>query len=316
MGRLSLGMVVCLAGALLAEGAVGAERAETRWRVYKTWPFDAAEAKRRQEETARALGVKVEQDFALVRGAPIRMVLIPAGQFLMGSAVSGEEVMRLEGYKPGRTKPYPEEHPQHRVTITKPFWMGKYEVTQAQWLAVTGKRPSRTPGEKHPVEMVNCRHVQGFLEKANAGGGAGGFRLPTEAQWEYACRAGTATAFHCGPTLSTDQANYLAMFTYAGSARGKVRKHPVPVGSFPANAWGLHDVHGNVSEWCADWYDVSYYGASPPADPTGPAKGYVRVQRGGSWFAAPVECRSAHRGREGPLHGSGAWGFRVCRPHP
>jgi formylglycine-generating enzyme required for sulfatase activity len=187
----------------------------------------APEAKRRQQETARALGVEVERDVELARGVTLRLVLIPAGTFLMGS--------------PG-TEGWADERPQHKVTISRPFWLGKYEVTQAQWEAVMGGNPSHFKGATNPVEQVSWNDVQGFLQKLNArlplprgegwGEGAWRFALPTEAQWAYACRAGTATAWCFGD----GRAELRRYGWHSKNSDGKTH----PVGQLQPNAWGLH----------------------------------------------------------------------------
>ena len=283
-----------------------------RFTVYRKWPFDAAEAKRRQAETAKALGVKIEQDFKLAPGVKITMVLIPAGEFLMGSSQSPQEVARLAGVDPGKyAKFLKHEHPQHRVTIREPFWMGKHEVTQAQWQALTGSNPSRSKGAKNPVDSVSWYNVQEFLKKANARQRTARFALPTEAQWEYACRVGTQTPFHFGETISTEQANYDGNYTYGAGRQGVKREKTMPVGSFPANAWGLHDMHGNVYEWCSSPYSEKYDGSEQKRAEGG---GCLRVVRGGSWRFSPLNCRSAARVRSpsGSVSRS-YYGFRVVR---
>ena len=178
------------------------------------------------------------------------------------------------------------------MAIGKPFWMGKYEVTQAQWQAVMDRNPSYFKGEKNPVGNVSWHEIQELLKKVNARVKGGGFALPTEAQWEYACRAGTATPFHFGETISTDQANYNGYYPYGRGRKGVDRMKHMPVGSFPANAWGLHDMHGNGWEWCASPYAERYDGSeSKAAD----APGRLRPLRGGSWVNSAGHCRSAVR---------------------
>jgi len=265
-------------------------------KVYREWPFTAAEAKRRQRETAEALGVKLEEDVDLGNGVKLTLVLIPAGQFTIGSPK--DEAQRDN------------DEDQKQVTISKPFWLGKHEVTQEQWEAVMGANPSHFKGAKNPVESVSWNDIQGFLQKLNAGRGAAGFSLPTEAQWEYACRAGTTTPFHFGETISTDQANYDGNFTYGNGQKGEYREKTIAVGTFAANAWGLYDVHGNVYEWCSSPYATEYDGSEQKgAD----AQGEHRVLRGGSWLSYPWACRSAPRLRLTPDARSSLIGFRVVR---
>ena len=268
------------------------------------WPkgADPSEAKRRQEETAKALGVKTEQEIDLGGGVKLTLILIPAGEFLMGSGERPEDIARSYSRFKAKATWFESEQPQHRVRITQPFWMGKYEVTQAQWVALMGANPSAYKGARRPVEDVSWNDIQDFLKKLNSRAGAARFALPTEAQWEYACRAGTATAFCFGNDFAALQryGNYAEKsakpdFPWKDMAGDDGFAETAPVGSFLPNAWGLHDMHGNVWEWCADWFGKKYYGAAPSADPTGPAEGKFRVLRGGSWDDNPMDCRSAYR---------------------
>jgi len=278
--------------------------------VYAGWPFGAAEARRRQEETARRLGLPVEKAVDLGDGVKLELVLIPAGEFLMGGEEPAEQVARkcLDiGVDPTW---FENEHPQHLVRITRPFWMGKYELTQGAWERVMGYNLSNWRESRIPVDLVDWNDCQKFLEKLNARV-KGAFRLPTEAEWEYACRAGTATAFHFGETPSADQANYDSRHVYGPGRQGGYRGRKIEVGSFPANAWGLFDMHGNGFEWCADWYAAGYYASSPKADPAGPDTGGARVLRGGSWGTNPGYCRSAVRYLRNPSERGDCIGFRV-----
>ena len=244
------------------------------WTLIPKWPFDAAEARHRQSEASERLGLPVEKTVDLGDGVVLELVLIPAGPFDMGSPDNEAGPWR------GR------EGPVHRVRITKPFYMGKYEVTQEVWEKVMGSNPSEFKGAKNPVENVSWEDCQDFLKKLNALAKAQGtFRLPTEAQWEYACRAGTKTRF-CSGDADAGLADYAWYDANSGNTTH-------PVGTKKPNAWGLYDMHGNVQEWCADWYGKDYYGKSPRDDPTGPAVGNVRVLRGGVWNDSPGYCRSA-----------------------
>jgi formylglycine-generating enzyme required for sulfatase activity len=226
----------------------------------------------------------------------MKFVWIPPGNFVMGSP-----------------KEEKERHPseiQHKVTLTRGFYMGVYTVTQEEWQAVMGNNPSNIKGEKNlPVESVSWDNCQEFIKKLRTNDRKP-YRLPTEAEWEYACRAGTTTPFHFGETISTDQANYKGDATYGDGKKGIDRKKPTPVGSFPANAWGLHDMHGNVWQWCQDWHGV--YTQEDVVDPQGPKQGQIRVLRGGSWIYAPTHCRSAYRGWFEPGNRNGYCGLRVC----
>ena len=254
---------------------------------YTKWPFDEAEAKRRQKATADALGVKVEQDIDLGGGVKMTFVLIPAGEFLMGSppTTSPEKLEKL--YGKDRSFFYEDEFPQHRVKISRPFWMAKYEVTQEQWFAVFQTNPSYFKVKaKNPVEQVDWNQARGFAEAFSEKLGKT-FRLPAEAEWEYACRAGTATEFYFG-----NDATKLADFGWFGV------KSTMPVGMKKANAWGLCDMAGNVWEWCEDWFGK--YESGGQTDPKGASACERRVVRGGSWYDNPWSLRSAWRYPEAP----------------
>ena len=229
----------------------------------------------------------------------MKLVLIPAGKFLMGSpdteqreAAKGEAAAGVK--EEDARKWFANESPQHEVTISKPFYMGVYDVTQEQFEQVMGKNPSPFKGANNPVDWVSSDDAVEFCKKLSAKTGKT-VQLPTEAQWEYACRAETKTPFNTGETISTDQANYNGNYVYGNGAKGEYREKTTPVGTFKPNTFGLYDMHGNVWQWCADWYDEKYYGNSPKADPTGPANGNFRVLRGGSWDCNPQVCRSAYR---------------------
>ena len=188
--------------------------------------------------------------------------------------------------------------------------MGVHPVTQEQWRAVMGANPSHFTGGKNlPVEQVSWHDCQEFCKKLSALEKKS-YRLPTEAEWEYACRAGTTSAFHFGTTLDVEQANYNGNFTFANGKKGVYREKTMPVGSFPANAWGLHDMHGNVWQWCADWHGG--YSQKEVTDPQGPNNGKNRVLRGGSWGSHPIFCRSANRNFGDPENRNEYCGFRVC----
>lgn len=221
------------------------------------------------------------------------MVSIPSGSFQMG----GNE--------------YSSEKPVHRVTLSA-FKMSKYEVTQQQWRAVMGKNPSYFKNcDNCPVEQVSWNDVQEFIKKLNQQTGKN-YRLPTEAEWEYACRAGTTTPFNTGNNLTTNQANYNGNYPYLSNAKGAYRKKTIAVGSFAPNDWGLYDMHGNVWEWCQDWYGK--YSNNTQTNPTGASSGTYRVLRGGSWTFNAVYCRSAYRTYTSPTSGSDGIGFRLVLP--
>jgi len=216
------------------------------------------------------------------------------------------------------------EGPQHLESFRRGFWMGKYPVTQAEWEQVMGSNPSSFTGnERLPVESVSWKDCLEFIARINLMGN-GKFCLPSEAAWEYACRAGTVTPFHFGETISTDQANYDGRYVYGPGKKGVYRKKTMPVGSFAANAWGLHDMHGNVWEWCEDWYHDSYSDSRMDggalASPQmldgwyGPKQKYSdRVLRGGSWSNRPGYARAASRRIEISYIRAEDYGFRLLR---
>jgi formylglycine-generating enzyme required for sulfatase activity len=235
----------------------------------------------------------------LGNGITLEMVAIPEGTFLMGT--EDEEIERLvkkfdwEGFR--------WERPQHRVTVSS-FYMGRYPITQSQWraIAATAKididletNPSNFKGDELPVESVNWYQATEFCKRLSRETKRE-YRLPSEAEWEYACRAGTTTPFYFGETITGELANYRASETYADEPKGEYREETTPVGQFPPNAFGLYDMHGNVWEWCADTWHDNYDGA--------PTDGSVWIKngddnhsslRGGSWFSNPYYCRSAYR---------------------
>ncbi len=226
----------------------------------------------------------------------MKFAWIPPGTFLMGSPANEPE------RGPAET--------QHEVTLTKGFHLGIHQVTQAQWLAETGANPSHFNGGSNlPVENVSWEDCAAFCAALGKKDGKR-FRLPTEAEWEYACRAGTMTPFHFGDTISTNQANYDGNYTYGNGKKGVYRWKTTPVGSFPANAWGLFDMHGNVLEWCADW--CGPYPERELKDPQGLIGGDRRVCRGGSWRVNPRDCRSAYRRGYAPVSRNGILGCRVA----
>jgi formylglycine-generating enzyme required for sulfatase activity len=234
----------------------------------------------------------------LGNGVTMDFVWIPPGEFMMGSPTNevGREINET----------------QHRVKITKGFWMGKYEVTQKQYKAVMGTNPSEFDlGGGYPVDNVSWEDAGAFCVKVKERTGLE-LRLPTEAEWEYACRAGTTTRYYTGDT----EADLGRAGCFDGNAeRGfkiwkwdRRRREPRRVGSFVSNAWGLYDMHGNMWEWCADWYGE--YPTGIVVDPLGPENGQSRVQRGGSWSFYAQYCRSASRVRYDPSSRSFNDGFR------
>jgi formylglycine-generating enzyme required for sulfatase activity len=238
---------------------------------------------------------------ACVGAQCIELVPVPGGSFLMGSVAGEAERSTDEG-------------PQHRVTL-RPFLLGRYEVTQGQWQALMGRNPShfKRCGEDCPVENVSWHDAQAFIRKLNQATGRH-YRLPSEAEWEYAARAGTSTPFSTGWVLTAAQANFNATGSYGGSAPGPYRKTTLRVGSFEPNAFGLHDLHGNVWEWVQDRYARGYYGAPQDGSAWEPADhGPRRVLRGGSWADAPEALRSAFRGTLAPELRLSGVGLRIAR---
>ena len=243
----------------------------------------------------------------------LEMVAIPGGAFLMGSPADESE------------REQKRESPQHEVTIA-PFFMGRYPVTQVQWRAVAAmpqierelrSDPSRFKGDNRPVERVSWRDAVEFCSRLSAHTGRY-YRLPTEAEWEYACRAGTTTPFHFGDMILTEVANFDGSYAYSDGPRGEYRGETTAVDQFGiANAFGLSDMHGNVWEWCQDKWHGNYDGA--PIDGSAwlsSGEGDLRVRRGGSWYDNPGDCRSAYRNGDFPDNRYDRIGFRVCCSAP
>ena len=295
-------------------------------------------------------------------GVKMEMVFIPSGEFKIGSGESAEETAAFFNIHGDNilTAFFKGEHPQHRVRITKPFYLGTYHVTRGQFRQFVKDSGYKTDAEKgdvyvppgafgwdpekkafyhikdyswrkagfeqtdeHPVVNVTWNDAVAFCQWLSRKEG-NTYRLPTEAEWEYACRAGTTTRYHSG-----DDPETLAKVANVADATAKA-KFPnlgwaikasdgyvftAPVGQFKPNAFGLYDMHGNAWQWCADWYGADYYGKSPVDDPTGPDSGTVRVLRGGSWYFWSVFTRSAqrYRGTPGDRHIGHCAGFRVAR---
>ncbi|GHU21324.1 hypothetical protein FACS1894172_14560 [Spirochaetia bacterium] len=281
------------------------------------------------EKAASELNKKNAENEKQSTVTPANFARIPGGTFTMGSPES----------EPDRN----DNEVQHKVTVSS-FSMSKYEVTQKEWVEVMGNNPSYFKGDSLPVENVswydaieycNARSQEEGLTPAytinkslkdsnntNSSDGlkwvvtwdrnANGYRLPTEAEWEYACRAGTPTPFSTGNNITTDQANYDGRYPYNGNAKGAYRQKTIDVGNFAPNAWGLYDMSGNVWEWCWDWY--GNYSSSSQADPTGAAVGSNRALRGGSWDYYAGTLRSAARSRSSATDRDDLVGFRVVRP--
>ena len=248
----------------------------------------------------------------LGEGVALTMLKIPAGSFLMGSPEDEPERSEDEG-------------PQHEVTLGS-FFMAQTPITQAQWRVVAGWQkvgrdlkpdPSKFKGANRPVEQVSWFDALEFCRRLSKRTGQR-YGLPSEAQWEYACRAGSTTPFHCGATLTPELANYNGYHVYGNGPKGTYREQTIDVASFPANAWGLHDMHGNVLGWCEDhWHDS--YNLAPGDDQPwlAPVAGAdeQKLLRGGSWIGDPGDCRSAYRSHDEAVSVADDVGFRViCLP--
>lgn len=231
--------------------------------------------------SAPSRGIFVRRD--VLNALRNSFVRIPAGEFMMGSGNGAAD-----------------ERPVHRVRLSRSLEMCKYEVTQTQWEAGMGSNPSHYKGPNLPVENVSWEDVQQFLQKLNALNDGYIYRLPTEAEWEYGCRAGS-TGDYAGPLD--------AMAWYGSNATGTTH----PVGQKKPNSWGLYDMHGNVLEWCQDWFNDSYYTQSPSVDPRGPSAGSSRVLRGGNWVLGSGFLRSARRSARTPGLRENDLGFRLVR---
>lgn len=251
----------------------------------------------------------------LTNSVGMEMTLLPAGVFWMGSP-------------PGEPGRHPDEHPRHRVRLSQPFLISNTPVTQQQWMQVMRYNPSsfregghgadRVRGmdtQPFPVERVSwfdaeafCQALSTLPQEAEAGRI---YRLPTEAEWEYACRAGTSTMFHFGKDLSSDRANLDGTNPEGAAAVGIYLGRTCPVRQYPSNAFNLHDMHGQVWEWCADWFTEDYYEHSPEVDPVGPEESTRRALRGGGWYFGARTARSAYRYRYEPEARHHDFGLRV-----
>ena len=306
-------------------------------------PFDADQAKKHQQVWADYLDVPVERDFDLGDGVKLTMVLIPPGEFMMGSTVEEQKrfLKEAEAAKDKRSiEKIPSEGPQHRVRITKPFFLGHNEVTRGQFRQFVKGTQYKTDAERDgkggmgrvndepvqdprfiwsadvgfaqtdddPVVNVSWNDATAFCQWLSTKQNTVKIVLPSEAQWEYACRAGTMTFWHCG-----DGETSLQKSAWFSSNRGW-KTHPV--GQLQGNAWGLYDMHGNVWEWCDDRYGFDYYSKSSADDPAGPSTGSLRVHRGGCWYSSARGCRSADRDGSVPSRRDGLLGFRVAADLP
>jgi formylglycine-generating enzyme len=229
----------------------------------------------------------------------MEFILIPKGSFSMGNSSNNHNG--------------PNTELQHKVKISHDFWLARFEVTQEQWQHIMGKEeihpekpsPFRNTHPQYPVVGISYFDIQQFMDRLNTLSTDHQFRLPTEAEWEYACRAGTTTPYSCGFYISDTLANYNATWPSTHSTPGNYIGHPVPVGSYPPNPWGLYDMHGNVWEWVADWY--APYSSAEAIDPQGPSNGTMKIIRGGSWYFGADHAESSSR----RTHEPGLWGFSI-----
>ena len=232
----------------------------------------------------------------LGNGVSLEMVEVPGGVFLMGSRAGIG---------------YADERPQHSVKVNR-FFLGKYPVTQAQWQSIMGRLPDcRGQGAGRPVDRVSWNAAGDFCRRLSKKAGHA-YRLPGEAEWEYACRARTTTPFYCGETLTTDLANYVGEHQYRSEPKGVYRHDTTDVGSFPPNAFGLYDMHGNIWEWCADAWHDDYVGAPPDGSIWQDGKSSTRVLRGGGWHEPPDLCRCAARLRQEAGEAEDFFGLRAA----
>jgi formylglycine-generating enzyme required for sulfatase activity len=259
---------------------------------FQTWlvaPFDSTAAAAGQAACARELGVPVE----FTNTIWMRFRLIPPGEFSMGGDVRDDE------------------KPIHRVKLTQPFYLGVFPVTQGEYERLMGVNPSHFQGDPRlPLEQVSWHDAQVFIKRLSIQEPSRTYSLPTESQWEYACRAGTTTAFWFGDALNGDKANVDGNYPFGTTRQGPYREETTPVDAFPANPFGLHDMHGNVWEWCQDWHGS--YPADEVTDPAGPPEGSRRVYRGGSWLAHAAYCRAAYRAENVPTSRGRPLGFRLA----
>ena len=271
------GILVYLAGVIFGAGIGGCKRQEDTSK-----PAVQAELKDPPKKFTNSIGMK--------------FVWIPPGTFLMGSPREEKDRDVIET--------------QHKVTLTKGFYMGVFTVTQEQWQTVMGNNPSRVKGVKNlPVENVSWEDCQEFIKEIHEKDKRP-YRLPTEAEWEYACRAGTTTPFYFGESISTNQAN--CEFDQHVPLGKLMLEKTTPVGSFPHNAFGLYDMHGNVGQWCQDSCGNADYPQQDVVDPQGPAPWRFRAMRGGDCTLPPKSCRSAQRSWLEPSNRGIRCGFRLC----
>jgi len=262
-----------------------------------TFDFDVITVDAEGKENSRRTSFACFLSEDLGNSVVLEMVYIPGGTFMMGSPPTEQ----------GRGS---RESPQHQVTVPA-FYAGKYPITQTQWQAVMGNNPSKLKGEKRPVDLVSWEAAVEFGAKLSQKTGKK-YRLLSEAEWEYACRAGTTTPFHFGETITPELANYEGNYPYANAPKGLNRRQATDVGSFPPNAFGLYDMHGNVFEWCSDTWHENYNGAPTDGSSWDTGTDNCRVARGGCWDYFADKSRAAYRISVGARDSTSLISFRVA----
>ncbi|WP_333384096.1 formylglycine-generating enzyme family protein [Microcoleus sp. B4-D4] len=262
-----------------------------------TFDFDVITVDAEGKENSRRTSFACFFSEDLGNSVVLEMVYIPGGKFVMGSPATEE----------GRIY---RESPQHQVTVPA-FYAGKYPITQTQWQAVMGNNPSKLKGEKRPVDLVSWEAAVEFGAKLSQKTGKK-YRLLSEAEWEYACRAGTTTPFHFGETITPELANYEGNYPYANASKGLNRRQATDVGSFPPNAFGLYDMHGNAFDWCSDRWHNDYNRAPTDGSSWDTGTDNCRVARGGSWDYDADKSRAARRSSVGARDRTSLIGFRVA----
>jgi formylglycine-generating enzyme required for sulfatase activity len=244
----------------------------------------------------------------------MKFVRIEGGCFQMGQLPFETRLLNREVGKYEYKKYYGDELPRHKVCLDG-FWMGATEVTQKEWVKVMRFNPSHfNTDENFPVDSVSWQDAANFIEKLNKENHSDQFQLPSEAQWEFAARGNTEDVmYHTGNTITSGQANFNGSIPFALNLRDEYKKSPVQTASFSPNSYGLYDMHGNVWEWCKDWYGEDYYEDSPLKNPPGPDGGEMRVLRGGSWFRYSGHIRSATRYKNKPTGQYADTGFRLVK---
>ena len=271
----------------------------------------SSDAARAADKVSRPTNKPKTMTLDLGKGVKMKFALVPAGEFMMGSKFSpAQAASKFEG----KDSNYASEHPRHKVTISEPFYVGVYEVTQSQFAAVMGSEPWKGKmltklGPDYPASWVHWNEANEFCSKLSKTLGKK-VSLPTEAQWEYACRAGSDTAFCFGdaPSKLSDYGWWRGNMVDNDKAKSYARK----IGSKKPNAWGLYDMHGNVWEWCSDWFDKDFYAGGKKVDPENTKESKNPNVRGGSWYNDPCHLRSAARNSWcAPKYRHYNYGFRV-----